>query len=92
MSDYELVTTVLSSRYEQVNGYDFYRDIFPNNEITGELNTNFSKPNAIYLYKDIDTGKMKRSITRANREPRRAFRKSKNGFREPKRRNKYKYI
>lgn len=62
MSDYELVTTVLSSRYEQVNGYDFYKDIFPNNEITGELNTNFSKPNAIYLYKDIDTGKMKRRI------------------------------
>lgn len=44
--------SVLSNKYDSVNGYDFYMDIFPNNECTGELNTDFSKPNAIYLYTD----------------------------------------
>lgn len=43
---------ILSSRYEEVNGLDFYRYLFPNNENRGELNTDYSKPNAIYLYKD----------------------------------------
>ena len=41
---------------------------------------------------ELDYQNQKRSITRANRELRRAFRKSKNGVREYKRRNKYKYI
>lgn len=61
MSDYEIVCQFLSSQYEQVNGFDFYRDIFPNNENEGELNTDFSKPNAIYLYQD-ENKKMKRRI------------------------------
>ena len=42
----------LSNNYEEVNGYDFYNDLFPNNENKGELNADFSKPNAIYLYED----------------------------------------
>lgn len=61
MSDYEIVCQFLSSQYEQVNGCDFYRDIFPNNENEGELNTDFSKPNAIYLYQD-ENKKMKRRV------------------------------
>ena len=61
MSDYDVVCEYLSSRYEQVNGYYFYRDIFPNNENEGECNTDFSKPNAIYLYQD-ENKKMKRRI------------------------------
>lgn len=41
----------LSNQYEEWNGYDFYRFIFPNNESTKELNnSDFSKPNAVYLY------------------------------------------
>lgn len=62
MSDYEVVCQILSSQYEQVKGYDFYRDIFPDNENEGEFNTDFSKPNAIYLYQDEETKKMKRRI------------------------------
>lgn len=61
MSDYDVVCQFLSSRFKQVNGYDFYRDIFPNNENEGELNTDFSKPNAIYLYQD-ENKKMKRRV------------------------------
>ena len=61
MSDYEVVFQILSSQFDQVNGFDFYRDIFPNNENEGELNTDFSKPNAIYLYQD-ENKKMKRRV------------------------------
>lgn len=39
----------LSNRYDEWNGYDFYRFIFPNNERVGELNMDYSKPNAIFL-------------------------------------------
>src|SRR5699024_2879277 len=35
-----------------------YRELFPNNEKSGELHTDFSHPNAIFLYKDeLDTGR-----------------------------------
>lgn len=61
MSDYEVVCQYLSTQYERVNGYDFYKDIFPNNENEGEMNTDFSKPNAIYLYQD-ENKKMKRRV------------------------------
>lgn len=43
---------ILGSRYEEVDGYSFYGDLFPNNERQGELHTDYSKPNAIYLYQD----------------------------------------
>ena len=49
---YEVVRNILSSRYQEVNGYDFYRYIFPDNQNVGELSGNYSKPNAIYLYRD----------------------------------------
>lgn len=61
MSDYDDVCEYLSSQYEQIDGYDFYRDIFPNNENKGEMNTDFSRPNAIYLYQD-ENEKMKRRV------------------------------
>lgn len=50
--NYMRVKEILSSRYEEVGGYDFYRYIFPNNQNVGELSENYSKPNAIYLYRD----------------------------------------
>lgn len=55
---------ILSSRYEEVNGLDFYRYIFPNNENKGELNTDYSKPNAIYLYKDEKDDGSERRVRR----------------------------
>ena len=62
MSDYEMVCHYLSEQYERVNGCDFYKDIFPNNENEGDLNIDYSKPNAIYLYQDEGTNKMKRRV------------------------------
>ena len=52
--NYEVVRNILSSRYQEVNGYDFYRYIFPDNQNVGELSGNYSKPNAIYLYRDVE--------------------------------------
>ena len=45
----------LSSAYEEVNGYDFYKNLFPNNENSGDHETNPPDKwiaNAIFLYKD----------------------------------------
>ncbi len=50
--NYEVVRNILSSRYQEVNGYDFYRYIFTDNQNVGELSGDYSKPNAIYLYRD----------------------------------------
>ena len=38
--------------FEQFNGYNFYKFIFPDNENVGEYNSDFSKPNSVYLYED----------------------------------------
>lgn len=43
---------VMENLYDSINGEDFYRFIFPNNENAGEIHTDFSHPNAIYLYQD----------------------------------------
>ena len=53
--NYMELMDILSNRYEEVNGFDFYRYIFPNNENKGEFNTDYSKPNAIYLYTDEES-------------------------------------
>lgn len=55
---------LLSNRYEEVNGEDFYRYIFPNNENSGELYTDFSHPNAIYLYQDENDAGGQRRLRR----------------------------
>lgn len=62
MTDYFEVIEFLGSQFTELNGYDFYKDIFPNCENEGELNTDFSKPNAIYLYTDEEKGKKRRRI------------------------------
>lgn len=54
-----------SLHYQQVSGCDFYREIFPNNETSDHRHTDFSHPNAIYLYRDLsgtDKKKMRRRI------------------------------
>ena len=61
LADYRACYEWLSSVYEEVNGEDFYRYIFPNNENSGEYYSDFSHPNAIYLYKDErDEGSLRR--------------------------------
>ncbi len=54
----------LSNQYDEIDGYDFYRYIFPNNENQGELNTDFSKPNAVYLYEDEQDKNTDRTLRR----------------------------
>lgn len=54
----------LSNQFDEIDGYDFYRYVFPNNEIKGEFNTDFSKPNAIYLYQDEKDKGTKRRLRR----------------------------
>lgn len=50
--DNQDVNEYLSSKYEEINGYDFYNYIFPDNEIKGQLNYDYSNPNAIYIFKN----------------------------------------
>lgn len=50
--NYQEVCEYLRARFPEVNGYDFYREIFPNNQNAGEKDGDFSRPNAIFLYKD----------------------------------------
>jgi len=54
----------LSNQYDEIDGYDFYRLVFPNNENLGELNTDFSKPNAVYLYTDEKDKYSERTLRR----------------------------
>lgn len=48
--DYSQVIDELSRDYEEVPGDQFYREIFPDNENTGDDYTDYSHPNAVYLY------------------------------------------
>lgn len=50
-SYYEVVQ-VLGSLYDEVDGCAFYGYLFPGNEKRGEVHSDFSCPNAIYLYQN----------------------------------------
>lgn len=56
LNTYKEVVSVLESRYEEVNGYDFYRDIFPVAERSDEQHTDFSHPSPIFLCYDPEKG------------------------------------
>lgn len=60
--NYSVLIDFLSSRYEQVNGYDYYRFIFPDNENVGEPDADVYKPNAIYVWQNQNTKKRKKRI------------------------------
>lgn len=62
--NYVNVRNILSNQFEEVNGYDFYRYLFPNNQNQGELSENYSKPNAVYLYRDAEEENPKRTYRR----------------------------
>lgn len=63
VADYPQMVQYLEKIFPEVNGKDFYKDIFPDNEISGEhkINKHYEKPNAVYLYQDA-AGKMHRRI------------------------------
>lgn len=52
--NYQVLNQILSSQYAEVNGYDFYRYIFPNNQNAGDFSGDYSQSNAIYSYWDED--------------------------------------
>lgn len=62
--NYVNVRNILSNQFEEVNGYDFYRYIFPNNQDQGEFSENYLKPNAVYLYRDEEEKNPKRTYRR----------------------------
>jgi hypothetical protein len=62
--NYRVGLEFLSAQFPEVNGYEFYRDVFPDNENSGELYTDFSHPNAIYLYRDEADAGTPRSLRR----------------------------
>lgn len=54
--DYEDVVTRLGALYEEVRGCEFYEELFPDNECSGDSYEDYSHPNAIYLYRDLESG------------------------------------
>lgn len=55
---------ILSSLYDEIDGYEFYKYIFPSNENVGELNTHYANPNAVFLYKAREDAGTKRRLRR----------------------------
>lgn len=64
--NYSSGLSFLASQYEEVNGYDFYRDIFPKNQNVGETSAEPGQwqTNAVYLYKDAENVGKRRRLTR----------------------------
>ena len=60
--DYEDCYAYLSAQFPEVGGCEFYAELFPDNENAGEIHTDFSHPNAIYLYRDEERGRERRRI------------------------------
>lgn len=50
--DYKNVIVRLENQFEEISGEEFYEEIFPDNERSGEQNEDYSKPNAIFLWRD----------------------------------------
>lgn len=62
---YQEVINILEAQFEEVNGSDFYREIFPDGELSTEMHTDFSHPNAIFLCYDEELGyKVRHSMFR----------------------------
>ncbi|MDN6840423.1 MAG: hypothetical protein L0L60_08010, partial [Tetragenococcus halophilus] len=62
--NYKEVEQLLSFNYKEVDGEDFYRYVFPNNQNQGEYSENYSKPNSVYLYEDPKDKGTKRKLRR----------------------------
>lgn len=60
MNDFKEKFNYMINNFDEINGFDFYKYIFPNNENKGEYMVDFSKPNAIYLYEE--EGKIRKRI------------------------------
>lgn len=56
LKDYHELVLHLNALYDEVAGVEFYEELFPDNENTGDYYTDYSHPNAIYLYRDTVIG------------------------------------
>ena len=52
VKNYKEVKNLLEFHCSEVEGEEFYKYIFPNNQNEGDLSGGYSKPNSVYLYKD----------------------------------------
>lgn len=52
VNEYNRVYFALNNIFDEIEGDDFYKYIFPSNQKKGEYSENFDKPNAIFLYND----------------------------------------
>ena len=62
--NYTDVKNILVSNYKEITGENFYKYIFPDNQNKGELSGDYSKPNAVYLYKNSKDEHTKRQLRR----------------------------
>ena len=60
--DYNDCYEYLSAQFPEVGGCEFYTELFPDNENSGEIYSDFSHPNAVYLYRDESKGRERRRI------------------------------
>lgn len=62
LDDYKHCRYFLNDFFPEVEPLDFYYDLFPHNECKGEMNSDYSKPNAIYFYREEGGERLKRRI------------------------------
>lgn len=63
MDDYQELYEYFEGRdYRYLNGFEFYNVLYPERESQGEYQTNYKKPNPVYLYYDSDKGRLRRRI------------------------------
>ena len=60
--DYMDCYEYLDAQFPEVGGCEFYAELFPDIESSGELHSDFSHPNAVYLYRDEEKGRQRRRI------------------------------
>lgn len=57
--NYRQAYEYLSAQFPEVGGYEFYNELFPDNENAGDCYKDYSHPNAVYLYRGEKDGKEK---------------------------------
>lgn len=63
IDNYNDLINYMSENYDEVDGVDFYNEIFPNNQTSGVYDDNDYVPNGIYMYSINDVEK-KRKMSR----------------------------
>lgn len=64
INSYNELVKYLSKDYKEIEGQEFYSELFPDNQNQGEYSNDYSKPNAIYLYRDQKDEGSKRKLRR----------------------------